>query len=113
MEKRKDGIWIIDSEAITVYASAQMADILGTTPAEMIGQPSFTYIFPEDGDSAKRLFETKKRGGVDPFHFRLRRKDGSAVWVEVQGTAMYNARGQFTGIVGTFSPSTGSAAEKL
>jgi PAS domain S-box-containing protein len=53
----------------------------------------------------QRLFDAKKRGDINPFHFRLRCKDGSEVWVDVQGTPMYNAAGRFTGIVGTFSVS--------
>ena len=82
-----------------------MADILGTNPAEMIGQPSFAYVFAEDVSAAQKLFESKKQGDFNPFHFRLRCKDGSAVEVDVQGTPMYNAAGKFNGIVGTFSVS--------
>lgn len=80
-----------------------MAEILGTAPSEMVGQPSFTYVFPEDASAAQRLFESKKRGDANPFHFKLRRKDGSAVGVDVQGTPMHNAAGVFRGTVGTFS----------
>lgn len=100
-----DGIWIIDSDASTLYANAAMAEILGATPAEMIGKPSFTYVYPEDSESAQKLFDSKQRGDPRPFHFRLRRKDGSSVWVDVLGTPMRNARGEFIGIVGTFSVS--------
>ena len=82
-----------------------MAEILGTTPAEMIGHPSFDYVFPEDVPAAQRLSDAKKRGDINPFHFRLRCMDGSAVPVDVQGTPMYNAAGKFSGIVGTFSVS--------
>jgi PAS domain S-box-containing protein len=105
MERHQDGIWIIDVDAQTVYASERMAEILGTTPSEMIGKGSFSYVFPEDAETARRLFEAKVRGDTNPFHFKLRRRDGSAVWVDVQGTPMYNAAGTFTGIVGTFSVS--------
>ena len=74
----------------------------------MIGQASFTYVFPEDTDAAQRLFDAKKRGDSKPFHFRLRRKDCSAVWADVQGTPLHNAAGVFNGIVGTFTISTES-----
>lgn len=104
-----DGIWIIDAEAKTVYANERMAEILGTSPSGMVGHSSFSYLFPEDVDAAQRLFEAKVRGGRKPFHFKLRRNDGSAVWVDVQGTPMYNAAGVFRGIVGTFSVSTEEA----
>ena len=105
MENNLDGIWIIDAEAKTAYANERMAEILGTSPSEMVGRPSFAYLFPEDVEAAQRLFEAKTRGDAKPFHFKLRRKDGSAVWVDVQGTPMHNAAGAFRGIVGTFSVS--------
>ena len=105
MAKQSDGIWIIDSDARTLYANADMAEILGTTTAELIGKPSFNYVYPEDAEAAQRLFDNKQRGDSNPFHFKLRRKDGSPIWVEVQGTPMRNAKGEFIGIVGTFSVS--------
>jgi PAS domain S-box-containing protein len=101
--KQKDGIWIIDLEAQTVYANQRMAEILGTSTSEMIGRPSFTYVFPEDAQAAQQLFTAKKHGDSSPFHFKLRRQDGSAIWVDVQGTPLYNAAQEFYGIVGTFS----------
>jgi PAS domain S-box-containing protein len=77
VEKSSDGIWIIDIWILdingqTVYANQRMAEILGTTPAEMIGHPSFDYVFPEDVPAAQRLFDARKRGDINPFHFRLR-----------------------------------------
>jgi PAS domain S-box-containing protein len=105
MVKPTDGIWIIDADASTLYANAAMAEILGTTPAELIGKPSFQYVYPEDADAAQRLFDNKQRGDPSPFHFKLRREDGSSIWVDVQGTPMRNAKGEFIGIVGTFSVS--------
>lgn len=110
MEKRQDGLWIINAEARTVYASDHMAEILGTTPSAMIGQHSFDFVFPEDATAAQRLFNFKKDGSAAPFHFKLRRADGSAIWVDVQGTPMYNAAGHFTGIVGTFTISEQAGA---
>lgn len=102
MTKLTDGIWIIDSDGSTLYANAAMGNILGADPTELLGKASFTYVFPEDLHSAQRLFESKQRGDVSPFHFRLRRKDGSPIWVDVQGTPMHNVAGEFLGIVGTF-----------
>jgi len=103
MSPHKDGIWTIDAEGKTVFASDRMAEILGTTAAEMIGQPSFEFVFPEDAEAAQRLFLAKQRGDIDPFEFRIRRADGSPVFVRVQGTPMFDEDGSFRGIVGTFS----------
>ena len=105
MTKGKDGIWIIDAEANTVFANIAMAEILGTTVANMLGKPSFNYVFPEDVAAAQQLFDSKKRGDGTPFHFRLRREDGSEIWVDVLGTPMLSPAGELLGIVGTFTVS--------
>ncbi len=109
MAKRQEGIWKIDATGKTVFASDRMAEILGTTVAEMLNQHSFIYVYPEDAEAAQRLFESKKRGQTDPFQFRLRRKDGSEVWVSVQGTPMHDEDGAFRGIIGTFRVERGDA----
>jgi PAS domain S-box-containing protein len=111
MERRADGIWIIDGNANTSYANERMAEILKTSSAAMIGKPSFDYLFADDVGDAQKLFESKARGSTKPFSFKLRCADGSSIWVEVQGTPMHNAGGEFVGIVGTFTevdPPTGA-----
>lgn len=103
MNQSIDGLWIIDENGNTTLANARMGEILGTSPDEMIGRPSFSYLYPEDVTAAQRLFDAKSKGDAKPFHFKLRRKDGSEVWVDVQGTPLHNAAGRFIGIIGTFS----------
>lgn len=103
MDNHRDGVWIIDAGAQTTYANERMAELLGTSLSEMIGQPSFAYLFPADVEAAQHLFDVKKGGAPNPFRFRLRKKDGSALFVDVQGTPLHDTAGVFTGIVGTFS----------
>jgi PAS domain S-box-containing protein len=98
----RDGIWTIDAAGNTAYVNDAMAAMLGTTAAEMVGKPSFEFVFPEDTGAARRLFDGKGRGDMSRFEFRVRRKDGTPVWVTVQGTPMRDEAGQFRGIIGTF-----------
>lgn len=100
-----DGLWIIDANGKTVFANDAMARVLGTSTGDLLGKDSFLYVFPEDLSAAQRLFASKQAGSPAPFHFKLRRADGSSIWVDVLGTPMHNAAGQFTGIVGTFTVS--------
>jgi hypothetical protein len=74
-----------------------MGEILVAVPSEMMGQPSFDSVFPEDASAAQHLFVVKMRGNADPIRFKLRRKDGSAVCVDVQGTPMYKRGRQIHG----------------
>ena len=89
-----------------------MGEILGTRATALIGKYSFDFLFPEDIETARGLFEKKQRGDKRPFHFRLRRENGSPVWVDVQGTPMTNVAGEFIGIVGTFSVSARQGLER-
>jgi PAS domain S-box-containing protein len=95
------GIWIIDGNGNTKFVSERMAEILGESRKSLAGKSSFEYVFPEDMNAAKRLFEAKRGGDHGAFRFRLRRSNGDPVWVDVQGTPLFE-EGQVTGIVGTF-----------
>lgn len=101
-ERGRDGIWIIAANAITLYANSRMAEILGTTVDDLIGQPSFDYVFTEDLGAAQELFDRKKTGDREPFDFALRRRDGSPLRVTVWGRPMFAPGGEFIGIHGTF-----------
>lgn len=100
------GIWIIDAEGKSVYVNPRMAEIVGANLYDMVGKPLLNFVFPEDVEGVQPLFTGKKRGDLAPFHFRLRRREGSAVWVNVVVTPMHSAAGDFKGIVGTFSVSS-------
>jgi PAS domain S-box-containing protein len=98
------GIWIVDAAGKTVFADDQMAAILGVaTRAELIANPSSAYVFPEDLNTVLRMFDSKKHGDASPHQCRLRRKDGSEVFVHVQATAMKNEAGEFSGVVSMFT----------
>ena len=102
----RQGLWIIDAQGTTVYANEDMANILGqSSVADLIGEDSFQYVFPEDVADARQLFDAKQAGNRSPFRFRLRRADNTAIWADVQGTPMHNAAGEFMGIVGSFAVS--------
>jgi two-component system cell cycle sensor histidine kinase/response regulator CckA len=96
------GIWTIDAAGNTTFASEIMAEMLRTTVEDMIGKPSFQFVFPEDVETARELFEGKARGDTKPFEFRIRRADGTPAWVMIQGTPMRDETGRFLGIIGTF-----------
>jgi PAS domain S-box-containing protein len=108
-----EGIWTIDAQGNTMFANEAMAVMLRTTVVEMLGKPSFQFVYPEDLEYARRLFEGKRHGDMSPFEFRVRRKDGSPLWVTVQGTPMHDDQGKFRGIIGTFRANEQNTPLKL
>jgi len=98
---RTHGVWIVDLEGRTAYVNSRMADILGITPSDMTDQPYVKYVSPENVDTVKGLFEADGQPNHKPIRVRLRRRNGSAVWVDIIGAPMHNAAGKLLGIIGT------------
>lgn len=92
---------MLDLQGRIAFASSGVCELLGTTPADIAGVSCFDFVFPEDEEQAKALFELNKVPHAEPFRFKLRRKDGSAVWADVQADALRPANGQVYGIVAT------------
>jgi PAS domain S-box-containing protein len=101
MPQRLDGILIVDANARTLYASKGMAEILGVSRADMIGRRFFRYVFLEDFASL-RLFDSQNYADTNLFTFRLYREDGSAIWVEMQGSPLVDASERVIGTIGIF-----------
>ena len=101
MPLRDKSILMLDLQGRIGFASSALCELLGTTPADIAGVSCFDFVFPEDVEQARMIFESNKVPHAEPFRFKLRRKDGSAVWADVQAEALRPASGQVYGIVAT------------
>ena len=95
---------MLDLQGRIGFASLAVCELVGTTPADIAGVSCFDFVFPEDVEHARTIFESNKVPHAEPFRFKLRRKDGSAVWADVQADALRPANGQVYGIVATVTP---------
>jgi PAS domain S-box-containing protein len=106
VETAHEGIWMIGMDARTVFANQRMAELLGTTVDRMVGDSSFRYVFEEEAEEAQRLFTSKMQGDREPFEYRLRRADGTAIRTRISGVPMTDEQGNVTGILGMFTDIT-------
>ena len=114
VETASEGIWIVDLGARITYVNRQMAEMLGYTVVEMMGQPIFKFLFDEDFSLAKQQMEQGKGGESETGEFRLRRKDGSEVIVFYSGSPTKNQAGEITGVLGMITDITErKSAEQL
>ncbi|HVJ56002.1 MAG TPA: PAS domain S-box protein, partial [Aliidongia sp.] len=67
-----------------LYISPASRSLLGYEPAELIGKHGFSFIHPDDIEPLRALAARGDRGEIDQAThiYRLRRKDGSYIWVE-------------------------------
>jgi PAS domain S-box-containing protein len=106
VETANEGIWLIDSKLHTSFVNRQMAHMLGYEPGEMLGQSVFDFSFPEEVDRKKQILERRQRGVGEQIEDRLRRRDGSELWVRIAATPILKDTGEFDGALAMVSDIT-------
>jgi PAS domain S-box-containing protein len=97
VETTNEGIWIVDAKRQTTYVNRQMAEMLGYTPEEMLGKSYRGCVDDEFAAISDRVTEERKRGIRGSIEFRLRKKDGSPLWVFINSQPQFDREGNFTG----------------
>lgn len=101
-----EGVWLIDTEARTLFVNRRMEEMLGYERDEMTGRSMYDFM-DEAGriEAAPRL--ARRMSGVTEQHeFRLRRKDGSDCWTIIAANPLANAQGEITGALGMLTDIT-------
>jgi hypothetical protein len=106
VEAVPEGIWVVDSQGTTIFSNRRMAEILGIDFELMPAQSCFDCVFPEELADAQRHFARTLAGDRRPFDFRLRRGDGSSIWVSISCMPVYDDAGSTVGLLGLFSDIT-------
>jgi PAS domain S-box-containing protein len=101
-----DGIWVVDPQGQTIFNNERMAEILGAGTKSLSGQSCFDCVFPEDLSEAQRQFSQGMAGNRQPFDFRLRRNDGSGIWVSISCGPVFDDSGAVMGLLGLFAEIT-------
>ena len=95
-----DVFYRADSDGRIIVVSPSVKDLFGYEPDEVIGQQLADYYFnPEDRQ--RFLCAIHDNGGqITGFSARLRRKNGSGVWISTSARTIRDASGDFVAIEG-------------
>ncbi|HWF24385.1 MAG TPA: PAS domain S-box protein [Solirubrobacteraceae bacterium] len=103
-ENSTDVISRVSTDGTLLYVSPASQEVYGYDPKELIGRTARTDVHPEDAAAIRELVDGHARGGDDvTLEYRLRRKDGSYVWVETKTRTL---RDPATGAVLEYQTST-------
>jgi PAS domain S-box-containing protein len=97
VEQASDGILISDKEGHYLDANTSITNITGYTKEELLGMHSKELLFKEDLEKTPLVMERLRNEGKTITERRIRRKDGSAVPVEISATILPD--GNFMGII--------------
>jgi PAS domain S-box-containing protein len=102
IQNASDIIRVIDKNGIIVYDSPSSARILGYPEGYTIGKTPFEFIHPEDGDLVRGAFleVLSCTNPGTPTEFRIRKADGTHIYVESVGINLLELDG-VNGIVVT------------
>lgn len=106
VETTSEGILEIDATGATTFSNPRMGEMLGYTTAEMQCTNAFDLIHPEDRAEAASEWERRLQGMTGNREWRLRRKDGSYVWVQSSATPIRNPEGKVVGSFALFTDIT-------
>ena len=106
VETTNEGVWLLDSKLHTSYVNRQMEEMLGYEPGEMVGRSVFDFYFPEDFEHKKRALKRRRQRLREQIEERLRRRDGSELWVRMAVTPLIKDNREFDGALAMVSDIT-------
>ncbi len=113
LETTNEGVWIIDTESRTSFASRVTADLLGYTEAEMIGRYLFDFMDEEGRRICERNLARRKSGVIEHHEFKFIRKDGLPIWTLLATNPVYDHEGAYAGALAMVSDITRRKAEEI
>lgn len=99
VETAHDGIWMLDSDLITVFVNPRMAGMLGYTAEEMCGRPIADFVSETGGTELCQRLRQPGAAQGEHAQAQYRRKDGSELWADVCHTRACGDDGAFTGVL--------------
>ncbi|MCC3587262.1 PAS domain S-box protein [Microcoleus sp. PH2017_30_WIL_O_A] len=99
VETASEGVWMFDADSSTTFANCRMAEMLGYTVEEMLGRSLFEFIDDEAREIAESYVQRRRQGIRERHDFQFTRKDGSHLWAIVSATPMFDADGEFAGVL--------------
>jgi two-component system cell cycle sensor histidine kinase/response regulator CckA len=105
VETTSEGVWTIDADHDTTFVNARLAEMLGYEVEEMLGRPVADFVLGEKPDIAAKLAR-RRDGVVEQHETRLRRRDGSGLWVSISNDTLRNHDGENVGALAMVSDIT-------
>lgn len=106
VETTTEGISMADANFCITFVNPQMAKMLGYQPDEMLGRSVLDFLFAEDIEQKRRIFERRRAGVCEQYDDRFRHKNGSEVLVWIGAAPVFNDTGEFVGALAMISDIT-------
>ncbi|MEG4802488.1 PAS domain S-box protein [Microcoleus sp. ARI1-B5] len=90
VELAEEGIWVIDSNALTTYVNHAMARMLGYSELEMFGRSLFYFMDAGEKLPTQDNVDRRLRRLSQQKEFKLKSKDGQDVWTYISVSPVFD-----------------------
>jgi PAS domain S-box-containing protein len=103
VENLNEVIFMVDDNGLITYVSPVGQRQFGYAPEDLLGKPFTDVVYREDVPSLIRRFDEIGRGIIEPFEWRLVKKDGTYAWVRTSTRPVDPSGTGFIGIISDIS----------
>ena len=97
VETASEGVWALGPDNRTTFVNSRMAQIIGRSQEEMIGQPVTAFMPKEDWSDLDKRMVNLRHGVSENFEGRLLHKNGRTVWTMVSAASVFDDEHRFNG----------------
>jgi len=107
VDTANEGICVINEDLKITLVNKQTQTMIGYSDEEIIGKSFADLMNNEDSVEHDRRMQQRMQGKADQYELRLKKKDGSPLWVIVSASPVFDAKNRFRGSIALFTDITG------
>jgi PAS domain S-box-containing protein len=105
----QEAVIMVDNNDIIKYVNPRCCQLFDVSPDEVIGKIGYeSFIIPEDQQIIQNQNRKRTQGLPDEYTVRGCKKDGSIIWLKINGSPLYDEQGKAMGSVGIMTDITES-----
>src|SRR5258706_13598654 len=107
VEGMREGLVQAGNDGVLQFVNDRFCEMVGYSREELVGlQGDLLLAYPEDIAMMREKTRLRMRHIADQYEIRVRRKDGTVVWLEIGGAPVTDAAGNVVGSIGVHNDVT-------
>ncbi|KAF5089180.1 Adaptive-response sensory-kinase SasA [anaerobic digester metagenome] len=100
IENAQEGIWNVDRRGKTLFINGRMAEMLGYTVDEIMGNSIFSFLDDKEVETAKKHMDLIEQGITEQHDLEFLQKNGDKLYALVETSPLKDDMGNYKGVTG-------------